>query len=50
MKEKTKQKNAKVRLKSIKFRADKKLNSSVGEVKVQHVRDNQHSSRLSPKK
>ena len=48
IKEDTKQKNAKVRLKSIKFRADKKLNSSIGEVKVQHVKHNEHSSRLSP--
>lgn len=43
----TKRKNTKVRLKSIRFRADKTLKSNMGSVKLKNIRHTGHSIKLS---
>lgn len=43
----TKRKNTKVRLKGIKFRADKALRSNIGEVKLKNTKYTGHSNKLS---
>lgn len=47
IKEDTKRKNTKVRLKGIKFRADQDLRSEIGNVKLKNIKHNGHSNKLS---
>ena len=47
IKEDTKRKNTKVRLKGIKFRADQELRSEIGNVKLKNIKHNGHSNKLS---
>lgn len=44
--EKTVRRNSKVRLKSIRFRADQKLKNAIGPVKMEHSKYGNHSRRL----
>ena len=47
IKEDTKRKNTKVRLKGIRFRADQDLRSEIGNVKLKNIKHNGHSNKLS---
>ena len=47
IKEDTKRKNTKVRLKGIKFRTDQDLRSEIGNVKLKNIKHNGHSNKLS---
>lgn len=42
----TKRRNTLVRMKGVKFRADQKLKNNIGEIKVEHIKYNAHSRRL----